>query len=277
MRAIKKINNNVALCVDGKGTELIAFGKGIGFSKMPYEVALRDISMTFYRIDQRFYALLTEIPSNVFEVTALIVRQAQSILAGELNPNLVVSLADHINFAIQRLQKYKEIKMVFSYDVEQLYPEEADLGRYAVQLIRDKLLVVLPDSEITSIAMHFVNAEANIGRAARGEETEAFLEDLAVAIEQELAIRIDRQGFNYNRFAMHMRYCLKRIQDKAQFQEDDTHMLQLMREEYPDLQHCTARLLQKISDRLQEKLTAGEELYLMLHINRLRQNSIENH
>lgn len=29
MLAIKKINNNVAVCKDGNGCELIAFGKGI--------------------------------------------------------------------------------------------------------------------------------------------------------------------------------------------------------------------------------------------------------
>ena len=31
MRAIKKINNNVAICADSNNKELIAFGKGIGF------------------------------------------------------------------------------------------------------------------------------------------------------------------------------------------------------------------------------------------------------
>lgn len=37
MRVIKKINNNVALCLDSDNHELIAFGKGIGFPQIPYE------------------------------------------------------------------------------------------------------------------------------------------------------------------------------------------------------------------------------------------------
>ncbi len=54
--------------------------------------------------------------------------------------------------------------MLFSYDIEQLYPAETSLARYAVGLIESKLCVKLPDSEITNIAMHFVNAEEeNIG------------------------------------------------------------------------------------------------------------------
>ena len=38
MKVIKKINNNVAVCIDNDGHELIAFGKGIGFPKIPYEL-----------------------------------------------------------------------------------------------------------------------------------------------------------------------------------------------------------------------------------------------
>ena len=43
MKVIKKINNNVALCLDGNQRELIAFGKGIGFKPIPYE--LTDLSV----------------------------------------------------------------------------------------------------------------------------------------------------------------------------------------------------------------------------------------
>ena len=40
MRVIRNINNNVALCLDGNGNEVVAFGKGIGFKKPPYDRAL---------------------------------------------------------------------------------------------------------------------------------------------------------------------------------------------------------------------------------------------
>ena len=122
MRAIKKINNNVAICLDSKNKELVAFGKGIGFPTMPYEITdLSEISMTFYHIDYQFYSLMENIPKDIFDVSALIVNKAQQTLDSSLNPNLVVTLADHINFAILRLKKYKNMKMLFSYDVEQLY------------------------------------------------------------------------------------------------------------------------------------------------------------
>lgn len=41
MKVIKNINNNVSLCLDSKGNEIVAFGKGLGFIKPPYEIDLK--------------------------------------------------------------------------------------------------------------------------------------------------------------------------------------------------------------------------------------------
>lgn len=43
MKVIKNINNNVSLCLDSKNNEVIAFGKGIGFTKPPYEIPLSEM------------------------------------------------------------------------------------------------------------------------------------------------------------------------------------------------------------------------------------------
>ncbi|MBR2564258.1 MAG: PRD domain-containing protein [Paenibacillus sp.] len=277
MQAIKKINNNVALCVDSLNNELIAFGKGIGFPAMPYEITdLNQISMTFYRIDSKFYNLIQEIPENVFEVAALIVQEARMEIASNLNPNLVVSLADHINFAIIRLQKYKKMKMLFSYDVEQLYPKETELGRYAVKLIMEKLHVKLPDSEITNIAMHFVNAEEE-READESTVTEELILEIIDKIETFFSITVDRNDFNYNRFAMHLRYFLKRVKDQSQFKDDNGDLILAIKELHPRVYECAYMVSQFIDDKLDSQSTEGEVLYLMMHIYRIFRNAkIEN-
>jgi len=101
MRAIKKINNNVAICIDNNNNELVAFGKGIGFPAMPYEIVdLSQIFMTFYRIENQFYKVLKDIPENVFEVSALIIHEAMRKLNSNLTHKLGISLADIIIIAI---------------------------------------------------------------------------------------------------------------------------------------------------------------------------------
>lgn len=63
MIVTKKINNNVAVCRDSNGRELIAFGKGIGFPKTPYTITdLRNIERTFYNVSSQYVSLLNDIP-----------------------------------------------------------------------------------------------------------------------------------------------------------------------------------------------------------------------
>ena len=50
MRVIRNINNNVALCLDGNGNEVVAFGKGIGFKKPPYDIELNQIQRTYWEL-----------------------------------------------------------------------------------------------------------------------------------------------------------------------------------------------------------------------------------
>jgi beta-glucoside operon transcriptional antiterminator len=277
MKAIKKINNNVAICVDDNNKELIAFGKGIGFPSMPYQITdLGSITMTFYRMDKSYYKLLEEIPEEVFEVSALIVKRAQNTLDCRLNPNLLPGLADHINFALIRLKKYKKMKMLFSYDVEQLYPAETELGKYAVNLIQKKLLVKLPESEITNIAMHFVNAEEENINDSSEWDVELLIDGITNEIETWFGVSIDRKGFNYNRFVMHLRYCLKRIEEKKQFEDDNGKLFEIMKEESPEIYECSLKISSIIGDKLQEQITQDEILYLMIHISRILKNNTAN-
>ena len=93
MQVIKKLNNNFAICVDGEGKELIAFGKGIGFPKVPYEITdLSQIDRTFYDIDHKYLELLPELPEKVLDFTARLVDIAHNELKYELNPNLVMTI-----------------------------------------------------------------------------------------------------------------------------------------------------------------------------------------
>ena len=67
MEVYKKINNNVALARDAKGRELVVFGKGIGFASMPYELTdLSRIQRTFYDVNEKYFALLRDVPEPCF-------------------------------------------------------------------------------------------------------------------------------------------------------------------------------------------------------------------
>ena len=130
MKVIKNINNNVSLCIDSKGREVVAFGKGIGFIRPPYEIPLEKIDRTFYSHNISDYSVLEEIPVNVIEVSIKIVEELEKSLNVTMLSSAALSIADHINFAIKRNVENVKMEMPIQEDLKLLYPKEWLLGEW---------------------------------------------------------------------------------------------------------------------------------------------------
>lgn len=270
MEVIKKINNNAAICVDNNQNEVIAFGKGIGFPNIPYELTdLSCIKRTYYGINPAYIGLINEIPEEVFEISARVVDIAKNHIDNEMNANIVFTLADHINFAIQRYQKNLIFKIPFSYDIQYLYETEMKIGEQTVKMIKKELNIQLAKEEAASIALHFINAQ-NMKQNAKGQVTEeGVIQDLTNIIEQTFDIHIDKRGFNYSRFVTHLQYLLKRREEDVEINSENRILYEAMIKEFPETNECVNRFITYLSDELQWRPCDEEKLYLMLHINRL--------
>ena len=273
MQVIKKLNNNFAICLDGEGKELIAYGKGIGFPKVPYAITdLSQIDRTFYDIDQKYLALLTELPEKMFHFTAKLVDIAHNELQYELNPNLVLTLADHINFCIQRARKNIYVQMPLIYEIEQTFPKEAKLGKYAVRQIERRFAVQLNENEASGIAMSFVNAR-NSAESKKDSSMQKWykevLEDTISIVEDTIGIVIERDSFNFARYSSHLMYLLKRIASDQTLDTENGIMYQSIREEFPEIAECVDLFETYFQDKFDIRLSKEEKMYLMLHINRI--------
>ena len=111
MKAIQRINHNAAICEDGAGRQLIALGRGIGFGEMPHEVDLDVVTRTFYGIDSKYLAFIDEVDPEVLEFSAQLADIATGQLSYELSPNLPITLADHIQFAIKRAREHMVVSL----------------------------------------------------------------------------------------------------------------------------------------------------------------------
>lgn len=269
MKVIKKINNNVAICLDSNNCELVAFGKGIGFPKMPYE--LQDLSLidrTFYDLDSNIISLFNEIPESVMQVAVEIVDKAKGYLHTSLSDSFVFTLADHLHFTIQRCQEGMIIENPLSYELQYLYEKEMELAKWSRRLIYRRLFVRLPVEEEANIAMHFINAQATAKKKDEESDLTRIIDDITSIIEQELNLLIDRDDFNYSRFIMHLQYLLKRKDEKIIIQTSNLKMFQQMKKEFQDVYHCVLKIKDYFEKTLNWQLNDEELLYLMLHVNR---------
>ena len=121
MKAIKCINNNVAICLDSSGNEVVVFGKGVGFQKPPFEVDLSKIDRTYYDIEPNVISMIGGISEEVLKLSSEIIDYARNSLDSITNSSVVFTLADHISFAIKRYQKNMQITLPIINDIEELY------------------------------------------------------------------------------------------------------------------------------------------------------------
>lgn len=273
MLVTKKINNNVAVCTDGSGRELIAFGRGIGFPAMPYELTdLTRIDRTFYNVSSQYIALLDDIPPEIIHFTARQMLLIQDRLPYETSSNLILTLADHLAFAVERSRKGVYVPMPSVYEMETNYPLEIDIGRQFVAAMEEELDLRLPKSEVQGVAMHFINARtsgAGEDAAHLEERYETILEETTRIIEMEMGFQIRRETFNYARFATHVQYLLKRVYEEKHIDSDNIQMYESIRGEYESASQCVDKIGGYLERDWKIRLTEEEKLYLIMHVNRV--------
>lgn len=269
MKVIRNINNNVAVCLDDNNHEVIAFGKGIGFQKAPYEIELAQIDRTYYNLDSHYIALLNELPEDIMEVTTEIVDKGSAYLGIELNKTFWFSLCDHINFAVENAKKGLIISNPMTNEIRHLYEKEMLLGKWAVKHIAKKLSIRLPQSEEGNLALHFINAMQMVKQSQEEDDMEHFVEDITDIIESEMNIIIDRNDFSYSRFVTHLKFLLKRSHKLNESISDNVKMYEQVYSNYPEIRGAIAKIKEYIIVELDIEPSKEELLYLMIHINRL--------
>ena len=274
MRIIRAINTSAAIGLDSSGHEVVVFGKGIGFPKVPYELSdLSTIDRSFYDVDPRYIDMLTSLQQPVLLASADLVEQAEINLDCELNPNLLVTLADHLQFAMERIAKGIDLTAPLAYDVQHLYPNEYELGELALDIFQDYTDTRLPDSEAVNIAMHLINAEAEVGDTYSAMRTLQVISEVDDIIEGELDFKLDKSSYHYSRFTMHLRYLIQRLASGKQVDNLDSRMLRTLAREYPMVYLCAHKVSDHLKDTYNWACNDEEILYLMLHINRIQEKT----
>lgn len=269
----KIINNNIVSASDESGKELVVMGRGIGFgAKAGNEINEAKIEKIF-RMESRTVAeqlkeLLTNMPLERVKISGDIISYAKKILNLQLNQSIYVTLTDHINFAINRYKKGINLNNALLWEIKRFYSQEYELGRYAVNLIQERLGVDLPEDEAGFIALHFVNAEygTEISNAANfPNQVKKMLE----IVTEDLGLEMDENSLHYERFVTHLKFLLQRVYRKELLQDEDIEMAEMIRRKYPQEFSCSKKVADYIEKEIGCKLSEEEKMYLAIHIRRV--------
>lgn len=281
MLITKRINNNVVLAKDDNGNDLVVFGKGLGFETPPYFLDDESgVQSVFQHVTSDVMKSLSSISSEAIGVSMDIARLAAEELKVELNPNLYLMLADHIQFSADRLAEGVVIENPLMADVPYIYPKEWEIGKKGLLIAYAVMGVEFPEAEAAGIALHIANAEKleetserNLTRVMRTVE---IVEDVARIVEERLQISLDRSSHACRRFITHMRYLVTRLIDGAQEEKrPELPMLMNIAKEFPRAQSCTNIVCNYFMREHGWDLTDEERLYLLMYLVRLSMNADE--
>ena len=274
MKCIKNINNNICLCLYSKGREIIAFGKGIGFIKPPYDIPLSKINRTFYNIKDADFEAMKNIPVEVINIAINIIDKASIYLNAKYPSSAIFAMADHINYALKRANENIYLDMPIVQDLKLLYPKEMELAVNTIDYINKELNANLQRNEIGMIALHLINDREVVVKEQ--QNTEEIIEKCTHIIEEKVNIKIDKNSFNYSRFVTHFDYMLKRIKESKQATMLDKDVFKMLIEKYPE-NYKAAKCIQEILFENENlRLNDGEMFYLLIHINRLCEREKQN-
>ena len=269
----KVINDNIISAYEKSGAEVIVMGRGIGFKKKQGEVVPADQISKIFRIKSRtlteqFKELLANMPLERVRISDEIISHAKDHLKLKLNQSIYVTLTDHINFAIERVSQGIEPQNALLWEIKRFYPQEFQLGIYALELIQDRLGILLPEDEAGFIALHFVNAEygTDIRDAVKFPDQMQAIVDI---VERDLGMLLDESSLHYERFMTHIKFLIQRIYRKELLSSEDRELSLLMQRKYPREYQCSLKVAEYIMQATGSRLSEEEIMYLSVHIRRV--------
>ena len=277
MKIKKIINNNVLCVVDQRGCELIVTGRGIGFGRHRGETIDESLIERQYRMEDKgrqksLRELVEKIPVEHLELTEALIAHIKTQIPQKLNESLLITLADHISFAIERKHAGVEFSNPLKGSIMCYYPAEFSLGQYCLGVVREKLGVDLHEDEAAFIALHIVNAELNTSMTEMYDITN-MIEGAIAVVEYFYGRRFDRESLDFNRFVVHLRYFAQRLFQNKMMEDDqgehDILFRQLIMKNCKEHYKCAQCIGQYVRNTWKRELSEEELTSLTIHLKRI--------
>lgn len=213
MQALRRINNNVALCRDGQRPGAVAMGKGVGFGSFPRELALSEIERTFYDTDEKYRQLVAELPEDVLAFGGPHRGDRRKRTALRPQPQCRLYAGRPHQFCHGTRPEEHPGQDAAGLRCGAAVPRRIPHSTARHPRLRKEFCVALPECETAGIAMSLLNSKLTQDepQSAETDRDEEMLEDVTEIVENELHILVERSGFNYSRYATHMQYLFQRI------------------------------------------------------------------
>lgn len=244
----------------GKG---IAFGKKAGQCMQPDGDA-RVYSLT--EITERGNAknIVKEVSPVSLELASAVLDQAEKEF-GKIDRSIVFPMADHLDFAIRRIQNGEQISNPLTDDIRVMFYKEYKVASCIQELLWGRLQIRIDEHEIGYLALHVHSAieEEKVSQAM--EVARAVRESISL-VEHITGYTIDVMSLSYNRMMNHIRYMVARAVhgEKLKVNINDYMLVK-----FPDAFQAAKQICEEMEKRLMLPMEEIEIGYLAMHMERI--------
>lgn len=270
MKAIKVFNNNaVSTSFPDKG-EAVLIGLGVGFNKRPGdsidETKVEKIYYIQNDLQTKFLQLLKDTRPEALEASEAILEHARE-QGLKLKNQLILSLTDHISFALEREEQGIELPYLMMSETKMLYPKEFEIARWALDEIEKICHLRLPDYEAGYISLQLVSSSMNRDAAYN---TLTFVRGALNVIKEAYGVELDNDAVDTMRLITHLKFLAQRIFTQAQWTDDEMGDLrEILMKSHPRNQICLEKLKSYIWEEFQYELNDKEEVYILVHLTKI--------
>ena len=271
---ILKVLNNSTILLDDNGKQKIGIGNGIGFSKKPGDfVDSTKVEKLFENTDNKFIKKMTEsirkIDEKYYFVVDKIVQYANKMLNQQMPDSIYITLADHLYFAKERLEKGIVVPCPMKTEIKILYNKEFNIAEKAIEIVNKELNTNFDSEEAGLIALHIINVTIN-NSGNNQISSVSTVSEIVKIIEDYFGIVLDKNSLSYSRLLTHLHFLSLRM-----FEQDEKPLfvpVVSIDSSLNKARSCAQTIGNYIKENYNYKLASNELVYLAVHI----QNCIVN-
>lgn len=276
-RVKKALNHNTVIAIGLEDNqEYLLLGKGVGFGKKVSERIKPQEDCTVYSLREQTdrgtaMEIVKEIDPVYLEVAQQVLKEAERIF-GKIDWSILFPMADHIAFAVKRIQNKEQISNPLTSDIQALFHMEYKTAECLRPILRERLLAEIDEHEIGYVALHIHSAIVD-ENVALSMQIAGTVRECIELVEQETKTTIDVMSLSYNRLMNHVRYMVARALKGEKLKLD---MNDYMSVKFPDEFRMAATVCGHLGTYLKKPLDDVEIGYLAMHIQRVSAEQGEN-
>ena len=209
-------------------------------------------------------------PPEFLEITNEVLNEAEKIF-GKIDRNVLFPLADHIAFAVQRIQNHEQISNPLTEDIRVLFYMEFKAAEKIRPLLEQRMGIQIDDDEVGYVALH-IHSAIEDEKVSQAMQMARAVRECISLVEQTVGKPIDVASLSYNRLMNHIRYMVARAMSGEKLK---VNMNDYMKIKFPEAFQMAESVCTQVGHSLGCKLEDVEVGYLAMHIERVASDELD--